>query len=122
MAAFSHFIFIMLIISYAVPYDRCVHQSKAAYNYTCGYGSLPLNYGGFLVARFSSCFKDGAECGAFSDLCTKLGTNVMLMDLNTNTHTNFVLSNKAFKAMAKPGKDRDILKLGIADVEYKRSI
>ncbi|KAL2900062.1 Expansin-like A1 [Bienertia sinuspersici] len=125
MAAFSHFIFIMLIISYAVPYDRCVHQSKAAYYYigACGYGILPLNFnGGFLAARFSSCFKDGAECGAFSDLCTKLGTNVMLMDLNTNTHTDFVLSNIAFKAMAKPGKDRDILKLGITDVEYKRSI
>ncbi|KAL2922781.1 Expansin-like A1, partial [Bienertia sinuspersici] len=94
----------------------------------CGYGSLALNFnGGFLVARVSSYFKYGASCGACfqircknSDLCSKSGTNVMLMDLNTNTHTDFVLCNKAFKAMAKPGKDRDILKLGVADVEYKR--
>ncbi|KAL2902212.1 Expansin-like A3 [Bienertia sinuspersici] len=91
MVAFSHFIFIMLIISYALAYDRCVHQSKAAYYYTCGYGSLALNFnGGFLAARVSSCFKDGAGCG----------TKVMLMDLNTNTHTSFMLSNKAFKVMA----------------------
>ncbi|KAL2927849.1 Expansin-like A1, partial [Bienertia sinuspersici] len=119
----------MLIISYALPYDCCVHQSKAAYYYAgaCGYGSLALNFnGGFLAARVSSCFKDGAGCGTCfqircknSDLCSKSGTNVMLMDLNTNTHTDFVLSNKAFKAMDKLGKDRDILKLGIADVEYK---
>ncbi|KAL2941024.1 Expansin-like A1, partial [Bienertia sinuspersici] len=93
----------------------------------CGYDSLALNFkGGFLAARVSSCFKDGAGCGACiqircknSDLCSKSGTNVMLMYLNTNTHTDFVLSNKAYKATAKPGKDRDILKLGIADAEYK---
>ncbi|KAL2932352.1 Expansin-like A2 [Bienertia sinuspersici] len=70
MAAFSHVIFIMLIISYAPPYDRCVHQSKVAYYYgagACGYGSLALNFNeGFRAARVSSCFKDGAGCGAYT--------------------------------------------------------
>ncbi|KAL2941584.1 Expansin-like A1 [Bienertia sinuspersici] len=46
----------------------------------------------------------------------------MLMDLKTNIHTDFVLSNKAFKAVAKPGKDRDIFKLGIADVNERDMI
>ncbi|KAL2931056.1 Expansin-like A2 [Bienertia sinuspersici] len=67
MTAFSHFIFIMLIISYALPYDHCVYQSKVAYYYAraCGYCSLALNFnGGFLAARVSSIFKDGAGCGA----------------------------------------------------------
>ncbi|KAL2936915.1 Expansin-like A1 [Bienertia sinuspersici] len=136
MAAFYHFIFLMLFISPALACDRCIHQSKAAYYYSdsalssgaCGYGSLALNFnGGFLAAGVSSWFKNGAGCGACfqircknNDLCSKSGTKVMLMDLNTNTHNDFVLSNRAFKAMAKPGKDRDVLKLGIADVEYKR--
>ena len=44
----------------------------------------------------------------------------MMTDLNTNAQNDFVLSNRAFRAMAKPGKDRDVVKLGIADVEYKR--
>ncbi|KAL2903761.1 Expansin-like A1, partial [Bienertia sinuspersici] len=129
MVAFSHFIFIILIIAYALAYNRYVHQSKAAYYYAgaCGYGSLALNFnGGFLAARVSSCFKDGAGYGACfqiwcknSDLCSKSGTKVMLMDLNTNTDTDFVLSNKAFKDMAKRGKDRDILKLVTTDMDYK---
>ena len=43
-----------------------------------------------------------------------------MTDLNTNSKNDFVLSKRAFKAMANTGKDQDVLKLGIADVEYKR--
>ncbi|KAF8406684.1 hypothetical protein HHK36_008775 [Tetracentron sinense] len=53
-------------------------------------------------------------------LCSRKGTKVVLTGLNRNNQTDFVLSSKAFMAMAKKGMARDILKLGIADVEYKR--
>lgn len=44
----------------------------------------------------------------------------MMSDLNYNNQTDFVLSSRAFMAMANQGMGRDILKLGIVDVEYKR--
>lgn len=45
---------------------------------------------------------------------------MVVTDLNTNNQTDFVLSARAFSAMAHKGKDRDLIKLGIVDVEYKR--
>ncbi|OMO91978.1 hypothetical protein COLO4_17968 [Corchorus olitorius] len=48
------------------------------------------------------------------------GTRVTLTDLNHNNQTDFVLSSRAFMAMANQGMGQDILKLGIVDVEYKR--
>lgn len=41
-------------------------------------------------------------------------------DLNHSNRTDFVLSSRAFMAMAKKGMGQDILKHGIVDVEYKR--
>ncbi|CAO2815714.1 unnamed protein product [Amaranthus hypochondriacus] len=131
------FMFIMLFyITSSNACDRCVHQSKSAYFYNdsplssgaCGYGPLALNLSrGFIAAGVSSLYKNGAACGACfqircknTTLCSKAGTEVVMTDLNTNSKNDFVLSNRAFKAMANPGKDQDVLKLGIADVEYKR--
>lgn len=54
------------------------------------------------------------------NLCTKQGTTVIVTDLNTNNQTDFVISSRAFRAMATQGKDQDLLKLGIVDVDYKR--
>lgn len=129
-------IFIMLFVSSVTACDRCIHQAKAAYFYSdsalssgaCGYGSLALNFNkGFLAAGFRPLYKDGAGCGACfqircknGTLCSKAGTKVILTDLNTNSKNDFVLSNSAFKAMANPGKEQDVLRLGIADVEHKR--
>ncbi|KAF7810745.1 expansin-like A2 [Senna tora] len=53
-------------------------------------------------------------------LCTKAGTRVLVTDLNNNNHTDFVLSTRAFAAMAHKGMLQQILKLRIVDIQYKR--
>lgn len=57
-----------------------------------------------------------------STLCTKKGTNVIVTDLNKNNQTDFVVSNRALMAMANKGMEKQILKLGLVNVEYKRYI
>lgn len=57
-----------------------------------------------------------------SKLCSKEGTSVTVTDQNTNNQTDFVVSSRAFSAMANQGKAQDLLELGIVHVEYKRSI
>ena len=53
-------------------------------------------------------------------LCSSRGTIVMVTDLNRNNQTDFVLSSRAFMAMANKGMGVGMLKHGILDVEYKR--
>lgn len=134
MAIFLCFLF--FLISSATACDRCVHHTKVAYfskasalsSGACGYGSLALGfYGGHLAAGVPSLFKDGAGCGACfqircknTTLCSRAGTTVILTDLNRNNQTDFVLSSRAFTAMANKGMGQQILKLGLVDVEYKR--
>ncbi|KAF8405496.1 hypothetical protein HHK36_010403 [Tetracentron sinense] len=134
MALFLCFLF--FLISSATACDRCVHNTKAAYfssssvlsSGACGYGSLALGLsGGHLAAGVPSLYKKGAGCGGCfqlrcknTTLCSRKGSKVVLTDLNQNNQTDFVLSSRAFMAMANNGMSRDILKLGIVDVEYKR--
>ncbi|PNX73283.1 expansin a1-like protein [Trifolium pratense] len=135
MAFFLCFFFFFLASS-ATACDRCLHQSKASYfnkasslsSGACGYGSLALDFsGGHIAAGVSSIFHDGAGCGACFQvrcknqaLCTKEGTRVVLTDLNHNNQTDFVLSSRAFSAMAQKDMSQQILKLGIVDIEYKK--
>ncbi|GMI74440.1 EXPANSIN L1, expansin-like A1 [Hibiscus trionum] len=133
----AHFVwFLLLLLSSATACDRCVHRSKATFvnsvealsSGACGYGSLALGLGGgFLAGSGSPLFKNGAGCGACfkircknPNLCRGTGTKVTLTDRSYGTQTDFVLSSKAFMAMANKGKEQDILKAGTVDVEYKR--
>ncbi|XP_057966368.1 expansin-like A2 [Malania oleifera] len=128
--------FLLLAISPATACDRCIHQSNAAFytssaplNYgACGYGSLASNLsGGLLAGSGPSLFDNGAGCGAClqvrctnKTLCRPGGTTVVLFDRNANTQTDLVLSDAAFAALAMEGKDREVLKQGIVDVEYRK--
>ncbi|KAL8060111.1 hypothetical protein ABFX02_02G002900 [Erythranthe guttata] len=127
----------LLLASYATACDRCVHQSKVAFfskpqppllSGSCGYGSLATGFNeGRLAAASPSIYKDGAACGACfqirckdDQICSKEGTRVLVSDRNDDNKTDFVVSSRAFMAMAKKGMAHQILKLGLADVEYKR--
>lgn len=53
-------------------------------------------------------------------ICSKEGTVVLVRDKNINNGTDFVVSTKAFAAMAMKGKEHHLFKLGILPVQYKR--
>ena len=55
-------------------------------------------------------------------VCNRAGTTIVVTDIHTDktNTTDFVLSSRAFRAMALPGKDTQVLQLGITEVEYKR--
>lgn len=124
------------MISSATSCDRCVHETKVAYfskatalsSGACGYGSFGLGFnGGHVAAAVPNLYKNGAGCGACFQirckdhkLCNRQGAKVVITDQNNNNQTNFVVSSRAFRAMANKGMDEHILKLGIVDVEYKR--
>ncbi|PWA76596.1 expansin-like A1 [Artemisia annua] len=128
--------FILISISSTYACDRCLHQSKASFfskasslsSGACGYGSSATSfYGSHLAAAVPSIYKSGSGCGACfqvrckdAKLCSKAGTQVIVTDLNKNNETDFVLSGRAFNAMANKGMGQSLLKLGVANVEYKR--
>ncbi|EOA23194.1 hypothetical protein CARUB_v10018653mg [Capsella rubella] len=141
MRIFLYLLVVVFLISSSVnACDRCVHSSKTAYfssgydvsSGACTYGTLmPTRlYTAHFAAATPSIYKHGAACGACFQvrcknpkLCTSKGTFVMVTDMNKiNNQTDLVLSNRAFRAMAKPvrGADRYLLKQGIVDVEYQR--
>ncbi|KAG9157580.1 hypothetical protein Leryth_022262 [Lithospermum erythrorhizon] len=129
---------VLFISVVATACDRCVHESKVAFfskasalqSGACGYGSLAqdLNKNGNLAAAIPSIYKEGAGCGACfqircknaPNLCSKSGVTVVVTDLNQSNQTDFVVSSRAFAAMAVKGKGPDLIKLGIVDVDYKR--
>ncbi|XP_021773664.1 expansin-like A1 [Chenopodium quinoa] len=105
-------------------------SSKGLSGGACGYGPYALDFhGGHVAAALPSIYKKGEGCGACfqircnnSAICSTKGTKIVVTDVHTDKtkSTQFVLSSRAFRAMALPGKDRQLLHVGIADVEYKR--
>ena len=52
--------------------------------------------------------------------CSTAGTKVVATDQNYDNRYDFVLSKKAYSAMALKNKTKELLNLGTIDVEYKR--
>lgn len=53
-------------------------------------------------------------------ICSSGGVKVILTDLNRITDTDLALNRPAYAAMARYGMAKELKKLGIVDVEYKR--
>lgn len=128
---------LFLLTPFAIACDRCVHQSKAAYfsndsplsSGACGYGSLAISLlDGHLASGVPSLYKEGVRCGACyqirckdKKLCSRRGTKVILTDHNIhNNGTDFILSKEAFSGMAQKAHQKNILRHGTLDIEYKR--
>lgn len=126
----------LLLASSATACDRCVHESKVSFfskaqdlqSGACGYGSMAIGFNdGRIAAAAPSIYKDGAGCGACfqirckdQKICSKEGTTVIVTDRNHDNATEFVLSSRAFMGLAKKGMGQEVLKFGIANVEYRR--
>ncbi|XP_047939381.1 expansin-like A2 [Salvia hispanica] len=137
MAAIGLFLLVALLLaSSAAACDRCVHQSKVAFfskaqalqSGACGYGSLAIGFNdGRIAAAAPSIYKDGAACGACfqircddKKICSEEGATVVVTDRNHDNATDLVLSSRAFAAMANNGMGPQLLKLGLANVQYRR--
>ncbi|XP_073026586.1 expansin-like A1 [Primulina eburnea] len=136
MDMFSLYFVIFHLASLATACDRCVHQAKVAFfsddqalkSGACGYGSVAVGLNdGRLTAAAPAVYNRGVGCGACfqmrctnGSICSEDGTVVLLSDKNVDNGTDFVVSTKAFSSMAKKGKERDIFKLGVLPVLYKR--
>ncbi|OVA16034.1 Expansin/pollen allergen [Macleaya cordata] len=90
--------------------DGCSPDCTAAAG-ACGYGSLAKGFNNGYIALVRCKNKT---------LCGESGTNVVLTDSHNSSETDLVLSDRAFISMASKGKARELLKLGIVDVEYRR--
>ncbi|XP_057516798.1 expansin-like A1 [Amaranthus tricolor] len=130
-------LFFLLFSSASAACNQCVlakaaffGSDKALIGGACGYGPLALNfYAGHVAAALPPIFQNGVGCGACYQIrckntavCNRAGTTIVVTDIHTDktNTTDFVLSSRAFRAMALPGKDTQVLQLGITEVEYKR--
>eukprot|EP01018_Ginkgo_biloba_P023060 Gb_29322 [translate_table: standard] len=137
-AALTACLTLLLILNSALGCDRCVHQSKVAYYAyagavnvgACGYGSLGgCIYNGKVGAVSRWMFRGGAECNACyqircidPNLCTKTGEKLMVIDFTESDQTDFVVTTEIFSNLALPGREHELFRMGIVDIEYKRIV
>ncbi|KAL9244822.1 hypothetical protein vseg_018546 [Gypsophila vaccaria] len=135
---FGFVVYLMLSRDASAQLCEQCDTSKAAFFATssglssgaCGYGSFALKLNSeHVAAARQNIYLSGQGCGACYQIrcenkavCSKNGTSIVVTDFhNAKTNfTDFVLSSRAFRAMALPGKDKQLLGIGIVDVEYKR--
>ncbi|GLJ06082.1 hypothetical protein SUGI_0031510 [Cryptomeria japonica] len=136
-SCFSALLFVLPMLILLYRGDSQLVKSRAAYYESqdglgtsrggCGYGEFgrELNYGD--VAAVGRLFRGGAGCGACyqvkcknEDLCSGKGVKVVATDHGEGDGTDFIMSPHAFTAMAKNGKDKHLLALGVVDIKYKR--
>ncbi|KAJ4715884.1 Expansin-like [Melia azedarach] len=139
MAMFLRFLFFLFSFATAsaVLCPRCEHEGKVSYfskdsalsSGACAYGSLALDFNhGYVAAAASAIYTDGALCGGCyrmrcknKTLCRSQGTTVIVTDqISNGNKTDFVLSRKAYMALAKKGMGKQLLRRGAVDIEYKR--
>uniref|UniRef100_A0A0D6QS26 Expansin-like EG45 domain-containing protein n=1 Tax=Araucaria cunninghamii TaxID=56994 RepID=A0A0D6QS26_ARACU len=93
----------------------------------CGYGSFGRNLNGGDVAAVAQLYRNGTGCGACyqvrcidAGLCSDEGIKIVVTDYGQGDRTDFILSSHGYSQLALSGKTKDLISMGVVDVEYKR--
>ncbi|XP_010533848.1 PREDICTED: expansin-like B1 [Tarenaya hassleriana] len=134
--------FYFLLVCVVLPVVMCHSShgggftpSRAAYYGTpdgkgttsgaCGYGEFGRNMNGAKVAAVSKLWRNGAGCGAcYQVKCTNPwccnSVVVSVSDYGEGDRTDFIMNKQAFKKLACPGAEKEVISYGVVDIVYKR--
>ncbi|XP_059064549.1 expansin-like B1 [Cryptomeria japonica] len=63
--------------------------------------------------------KDFVRC-TYKELCTEDGVTILVTDYGDGNGTDFIMSSTAYSKLAQPDKTKQLISLGVVDIEYKR--